>query len=210
MALPALDALDLASLMASKICHDVVGPVGACVNALETLDEEDGGDMAEFAMNVVRDSSAVAADKLAFARTAFGATGGATTPIDSGLAEEVAQGLYKHEKAELKWSGPRSMMPKDRAKVLLGLVYQAKEAVPRGGTVDVAIEGEGDAATFTVRGSGPRARIPDAIADLIDGRFDGAISAREVQPWFTLKLAEACAMDVRVKPDGDDVVFTAA
>ena len=208
--LPKLDPLDIASLLASKICHDVVSPVGAIVNALETIEDDDSGDMAEFAQNIVSQSAEVASAKLAFARTAFGASGGATTPIDSGLAQEVAEGYFAHEKAELSWTGPRSMMPKDRAKLLLNLVYQSTQAVPRGGTVQVNVDGEGDAATFTLRCEGPRARVPDTLLSLMNEAHEGPVTAREIQPWFTLKLAEASGMEVSARADEETVILAAA
>ena len=91
--LPTLSALDLAALLASRVCHDIISPVGALANGLEVLEEDQGEDMHAFAMELINKSARSASAKLKFSRLAFGASGSAGAHIDTGEAEEVVR-LY--------------------------------------------------------------------------------------------------------------------
>ena len=77
-----IDPLELAALVASRVCHDIISPVGAIVNGLEVLEEEKDESMREFAQDLVQKSARQACAKLQFSRLAFGASGGAGAEID--------------------------------------------------------------------------------------------------------------------------------
>ena len=121
MAAVTLDPLDLAALLCSRVCHDVISPVGAIVNGLEVL-EEDDLDMRDFALDLIRKSADQASARLQFARLAFGAAGSAGASIDLGDAEAVARGMFADDKIALTWSRPRALFPKNKVKLLLNLV----------------------------------------------------------------------------------------
>ena len=144
-----LDSLDLAALLCSRVCHDVISPVGAIVNGLEVLEDENDASMRDFALDLIRKSAKQASARLQFARLAFGAAGSAGASIDLGDAEQVARGLFQDDKIAFSWSAPRALFPKNRVKLLLNLVVLAINAVPRGGSVKVAVTG--DAETLRVR-----------------------------------------------------------
>lgn len=207
--LPDVSALDLAALLASKVCHDIISPVGALANGLEVLDTEKGEDMRGFAMELITKSAHAASAKLKFARIAFGAGGSAGATIDTGDAEEVARGWMAAEKPELEWSGERMLVPKNRVKLLLNLVFLAAHAVPRGGTVTVTLEGRDEAMTPHLRCTGPRARVPEDLVTFLQGRFEGEVTASQVQPLYTLLLARETGLEVTAELEGDDVVLAA-
>ena len=75
--------LELAALISSKICHDVIGPVSAINNGLEIFDEEDDAQAKDYALNVIRNVTETASARLQFARFAFGAAGSAGSQIDT-------------------------------------------------------------------------------------------------------------------------------
>src|SRR5919205_3211283 len=133
MATVTLDSLDLAALLCSRVCHDVISPVGAIVNGLEVLEDENDASMRDFALDLIRKSARQASARLQFARLAFGAAGSAGASIDLGDAEQVARGLFQDDKVAFSWSGPRALFPKNRVKLLLNLAVTALNAVPRGG-----------------------------------------------------------------------------
>ena len=137
-----LGALDLAALLCSRVCHDIISPVGAIINGLEVLDEEKDEEMKAFAFDLIRKSANQASAKLQFARLAFGAAGSAGAEIDLGDADKVATGYMKGEKAEFSFTAPRALMPKNRVKLLLNLILLANAAVPRGGRIAVTVEGD--------------------------------------------------------------------
>ena len=112
MTILALDPMDLAALLCSRVCHDVISPVGAIVNGLEVLEDETDPSMREVAMELIKKSANSASAKLQFCRLAFGAAGSVGATIDTGDAESVARGLLATEKTTLAWSGARQFLAK--------------------------------------------------------------------------------------------------
>ncbi len=205
-----LSDLDLAALLCSKVCHDIISPVGAITNGLEVLDEDGGEDMRVFAMELIQKSARQASAKLKFARLAFGAAGSAGAEVDLADAEAVAMGYMEGEKADMTWSAPRLLVPKNKVKLLLNLVLIANAAIPRGGTIDVLYDGDAVTPTLTLRAVGPSARIPTGVEDFLAGRSeDGVADAHSIQQVYAGKLARAAGMTVTVEKDGDDIVVTA-
>ncbi|MEA2860394.1 MAG: histidine phosphotransferase ChpT, partial [Methylobacteriaceae bacterium] len=96
----ALDSLDLAALLCSRVCHDVISPVGAIVNGLEVLEDEQDAEMRSFALELIKKSARTASARLQFCRLAFGAAGSAGAAIDTGDAEQVARGLLVDERTK--------------------------------------------------------------------------------------------------------------
>jgi len=206
-----LSDLDLAALLCSKVCHDIISPVGAITNGLEVLDEDGGEDMRAFAMDLIHKSARQASAKLQFARLAFGAAGSAGAEVDLADAESVARGYMAGEKADITWSAPRLYVPKNKVKLLLNLVLIAIAAIPRGGVIDVVFEGDAVTPTMTLRATGPHARIPTGVEDLLAGRsVDGTADAHSIQQVYAGLLARASGMTVSVVKEGDDVVFVAS
>jgi histidine phosphotransferase ChpT len=205
-----LDALDLAALLCSRVCHDIISPVGAIINGLEVLDEDNSEEMRDFAFGLIRRSAKQASAKLQFARLAFGAAGSAGAEIDLGDAEKVATGYMEGEKAKFSWSAPRVLMPKNFVKLLLNLILLANAAVPRGGTIVVKVE-SASPARFVLRSSGQSARVPPAFEKVVPGEVTGTpIDAQLVQAYYTGALARACNMAISARLDGEDVVIDAA
>ncbi len=205
-----LEALDLAALLCSRICHDIISPVGAITNGLEVLDEEDNEEMKAFAFDLIRKSARQASAKLQFARLAFGAAGSAGAEIDLGDAEKVARGLMENEKPDLFWEAPPALMPKNRVKLLLNLLLLAGNAVPRGGSIRVTVSGPPEGPEFRLLCSGPAARIPPAFEKLVPGDIAGErIDAHAVQPYYTGLLARSAAMQISAVMQDADVVIAA-
>ncbi|MFC0282519.1 histidine phosphotransferase ChpT [Camelimonas abortus] len=204
-----LDALDLAALLCSRVCHDVISPVGAIVNGLEVLEDEKDPAMREFAQQLIARSARQASARLQYCRIAFGAAGSAGAEIDTGDAEQVARSFFSDDRTRLAWSGPRLLLPKNRVKLLLNLLLIAATAIPRGGDVAVAISDDG--AAFTVRATGRNARIPAKVEALIAGEApDGVIDAHAIQPYYAGLVARAAGMAVRFSQDGETVTLAAA
>ncbi len=197
MTMVTLDALDLAALLCSRVCHDVISPVGAIVNGLEVLDEEKDESMRGFAQDLIRKSAKQASARLQFARIAFGAAGSAGSAIDTGDAEQVARGFIQDDKVTLTWEGPRLLMPKNRVKLLLNLLIVGTSTIPRGGQLSALIDGDGETGRFVIRTKGIKLRIPAHIEALIAGASaSGNVDAHGIQPFFTGLTARAAGMAV--------------
>jgi histidine phosphotransferase ChpT len=204
---PALpDSLELAALLCSRVCHDLISPVGAIVNGLEVLDDSKNSDDREFALNLIRKSAKTASAKLQFCRLAFGAAGSAGAQIDTGDAENMARGFLEDDKTKLAWNLPRTLQPKNRVKLLLNMLIIAQQAIPRGGTLTVDQIGEG----LRVRANGLNARVPQNLADLLTGNHPGSIDAHAVQPHYTRLLAQACGLRAAMVANADAVEVTAS
>jgi histidine phosphotransferase ChpT len=202
------DALDLAALLCSRVCHDLISPVGAIVNGLEVLDDAKNADDRDFALQLIRKSARNASAKLQFCRLAFGAAGSSGAQIDTGDAENMTRGFLEDEKTKVAWNLPRTLQPKNRVKLLLNMLIIAQQTIPRGGTLTV--DGQGDAGGLRIRAAGLNARLPQNIADQLAGTHQGAIDAHAVQPYYTRLLAQACGLRASLSMDGDAVIVSAA
>jgi histidine phosphotransferase ChpT len=207
----AMGDLELAALVSSRICHDVINPVSAISNGLEMLDDEPDQALREAAMDLIRKSAAQASAKLQFARLAFGAAGSARAEIDlrdaEKVAREFAQGTGKHLVA---WQGPAATLPKNKAKLLLNLVALGVVALPRGGTIEVEIAGTPPEAAFTVRAKGEAARLTDQVRSLLLGADGAGVDAHSIQPYYASRVAAAAGMTVTAEASDGGVVFKAA
>jgi histidine phosphotransferase ChpT len=201
-----LDGLDLASLACSRVCHDVISPVGAIINGLEVLDEEKDAEMRQIALDLIKKSAASASARLQFCRLAYGAAGSAGATIDTNDAETVTRGLINDERTKLVWSGPRQMAPKNKVKLVLNLCVLAFAAIPRGGVITVDLQGEGEALEVKIEAKGVNARLAKGAAALIAGEPEnGVVDAHSIQPYFAGVVARSCGMIVSVGGEDDMV-----
>ena len=164
---PAPDALELAALLCSRVCHDLISPVGAIVNGLEVLDDNPKPEDREFALDLIRKSAKTASARLQFCRLAFGAAGSAGAQIDLGDAQNMARGHLEDAKTSIAWNLPRVLLPKNRVKLLLNMMVIAQQTIPRGGVLTVDQVGEGETMGFRVAAAGLNARMPQNIADML-------------------------------------------
>lgn len=198
---------DLAALLCSRVCHDVISPVGAINNGLELLDE--GGADAE-AMDLIRTSALNASVRLKFARLAFGASGSVGASIDTGEAERAAKDFAAAEKkTEVVWIGQRSIIAKNRVKLLLNLFLIAYGSIPRGGTLEVTLENPEFDAVFKIVARGRLMRLPPKFVELCAGTVEEAIDAHSIQPYYTVLLAEEAGMELSYSSSAEELVYTA-
>ncbi len=203
-----LDALDLAALLCSRVCHDLISPAGAIVNGLEVLEEKDSDDETKtFALDLIKRSARTASARLQFCRLAFGAAGSANAQIDLGNAQAMARGFIEDDKTKLTWNLPHALLPKNRVKLLLNMLIIAGQTIPRGGTLTVDPVGEAEAMGFRISASGLNARIPHAVPALLEGISEnGSIDAHAVQPFYAGLLARACGLKVNLTTEGDAII----
>ena len=201
--------LELAALISSKICHDVIGPVGAIYNGLEILSEDDDAEAQAYALSVIRNVTEQASARLQFARFAFGAAGSAGSLIDLSTAEQISRGFVGNNKHKLTWQGLAGHMAKDRVKLLLNLVAVAITALPRGGEIAVLMSGTNEKPNFVLRCQGTSARPPQHMAEFISGEGLPALDAMTIQAYYTWRLADAVGMQLSIVQDGADILLSA-
>ena len=191
-----IGALDLAALLCSRVCHDLISSVGAIVNGIEVLEEDKDEETKTFALDLIKKSAHQASAKLQFCRLAFGAAGSAGAQIDLGDAEKVARGLLEDNKTTLVWNLPRELLAKNRVKLVLNMLLIAASAVSRGGTltVDPRAAGEGSSG-YVVTAAGLNARLNPAVAELLSGSPTHAVDAHAIQPLYAGMLARRLRSD---------------
>ena len=204
------EMLDLAALLCSRVCHDLISPVGAVVNGLEVLEDDNDEQTKTFALDLIKKSAQQASARLQFCRLEFGAAGSAGAAIDLGDAEGVARGLLEDEKIRITWNLPRALSPKNRVKLLLNLLVLACQTIPRGGMLTIEPVGNGEMHGFRITSAGLNARIPQAIPALVSGetRLEG-IDAHAIQPFYAGLLARNCGLEIALAMEGEHVVITA-
>jgi histidine phosphotransferase ChpT len=200
----ALGPLDLAALLCSRVCHDVISPVGAIVNGLEMLDEEKDADMRGFALDLIKKSARTASARLQFCRLAFGAAGSAGAAIDTGDAEKVARGLLEDDRTKLVWNVPRILMAKDKVKLILNLCLIAAAAIPRGGVMTVNVDSAEPAPRINVEATGTNVRVASHVPDLLAGKPENnQVDAHGIQAFYTGLIARAAHMRLSVSADSE-------
>lgn len=170
-------SIDLASLLCSRLCHDLLSPVGALSNGLELLTEEKNPEMRQRCFELLEQSARISADKLKFFRLAFGAAGGfgefVPTEEPRALIDALVAG---NDRIAVNWGLAAEALPKPAVKVLLNLAQIGMDALVRGGTLDIGAELHGGACEIVVRAAGPKIAFDPAIGQALDG----SMPAREL------------------------------
>ncbi len=205
--MPLLSDMELAALMASRICHDLISPIGAIANGLEVLSTDSDEEMRQVALQLIENSARQASAKLQFARLAFGAAGyaGADMPLDE--ARDLAEKLLKDDaRVTLRWEASNAQRPKAEVKLALNLLLIAHSCIPRGGEIMVRTED----ADLVLTARGKRAALPERTASVLTGAvLADEIDAHKVQPYYTLRLLEETGFELEIAQGEDEVVITA-
>jgi histidine phosphotransferase ChpT len=207
-----MNAIDLASLLCSRLCHDLLSPVGALNNGIELLADEQDPEMQERCLELLAESARASANKLKFFRLAFGAAGGFGAEIDTREARSALEGLFGAEKRiELGWMVADDKLPKDAVKLLLNLALIAGDALVRGGRLDVGAERSDRGLELVIRAEGPRLLLdPNLRETLQRGAAGGTVEARAAGAWLAYSLAAGAGGSVRVAGTQDEVLLIGA
>jgi histidine phosphotransferase ChpT len=206
----AIGALDLAALLCSRVCHDLISPVGAIVNGIEVMEEDKDEETKTFALELIKKSAYLASAKLQFCRLAFGAAGSAGAQIDLGDAEKAARGLLADNKTTLVWNLPRQLLAKNRVKLLLNMLLIAAGTISRGGTLTVDPVAGGEGVTgFLVSAAGANAKMNAATAEMLAGSAAQSVDAHVIQPLYAGILARECGLALTARGDDGAVILTA-
>ena len=205
--------VDFASLLCSRLCHDLLSPVGALNNGLELLADETDPAMRQRCLDLLADSARTSANKLKFFRLAFGAAGGFGEAVDSREARGAIEGLLSgSRKVELNWLVEAESLPKPAAKVLLNLAMIAGDALVRGGQLAIGGEENGGQLEIVVRAEGPRLILdPDIRRTLVEGESGEGVTPRVAAAYLIHTLAREAGGSVQVsEPAANVMLFGAA
>jgi histidine phosphotransferase ChpT len=184
-----MNSIDLASLLCSRLCHDLMSPVGALNNGIELLADETDPEMRDRCLELLADSARASANKLKFFRLAFGAAGGFGEEIDTLEAQIALEGLFGSEKRiELAWMVSSQKLPKNAVKLLLNLAMVAGDALVRGGRLHVGAERRDKELELAVRAEGPRILLDPVLRETLANGGSGHIEPRAAGAWLAYQL----------------------
>lgn len=189
----AVNPIDLASMLCSRLCHDMLSPVGALTNGLELLAEEQDPEMRRRCFELLEQSARISADKLKFFRLAFGAAGGFGEMVSVQEPRSLIQGLLGDSgRTALNWAVTGTQLPKPGVKMLLNLAAIGIDALPRGGTLDIGAEQREGATEIVVRASGPKVVFDPVLGRALDGTLQAdELTSRTVAAYMIHELAVA-------------------
>ena len=184
-------AVDLASLLCSRLCHDLLSPVGAMSNGLELLAEEKDPEMRKRCMELLEQSARISADKLKFFRLAFGAAGGFNEQIPVEEPRALIDALVANNgRITVNWALGVASLPKPAVKVLLNLCSIGIDALVRGGALDVGAESRDGASEIVVRAAGPKIAFDQEVGKALSGQEpDDGLSSRTAPAWMIAQIA---------------------
>jgi histidine phosphotransferase ChpT len=196
-----MPSIDFASLLCSRLCHDLVSPIGALTNGVELLADENDPAMRAQCMSLLEDSARQAANRLKFFRLAFGAGGGYGAEVDVREIKAAIEGLFSPDKVALEWMVPAVTLPKSAVKTLLNLALLAGEALLRGGTLSLAAELAGGHIEIGVKAEGPRTLLSDDLRLALQGKLPvDQIDARAAPAALVAALVQAHHGQLQLAP----------
>jgi histidine phosphotransferase ChpT len=206
-----MNAVELASLLCSRLCHDLMSPVGALNNGIELLADEQDPDMRQKCLELLEESARASANKLKFFRLAFGAAGGFGDAVDTREAQAALEGLFGSERRiTVGWMVSGDKLPKGAVKLLLNLALLAGDALVRGGRLDVGAEAGDGLIELVIRAEGPRILLDPALRAVLLEGGSGDIEPRAAGAWLAHSLASDAGGSIRVSDPGDDVLVIGA
>lgn len=203
--------VDFASLLCSRLCHDLVGPVGSIYNGVELLADENDPDMRQRCLELLADSARQTANKLKFFRLAFGAAGGFGAEVDTREAQTALEGLVADRRITLEWLVGTAALPKNAMKILLNLAMTAGDALLRGGRLNVAAEQRDGTIELAVRAEGPRVLLDPELKAALEGRTTfGDLNPRAAAAFLVHVLTKEAGATLLVSEQEGVLVFGVA
>lgn len=186
-------SLELASLLCSRLCHDMLSPVGALLNGLELLADEKDPEMRDRCFELLEQSAKISTDRLKFFRLAFGAAGGFGEMVPVNEARGLIDALVENnDRVEVKWQLANNSMPKAAIKTLLNFSQIGLDALVRGGTLDIAAELREGASEIVVRATGKKVAFDEQIGRALEGNLPSSeLSSRTSAAEMLFRLAES-------------------
>jgi len=201
-----MEGFELVSLLCSRLCHDLVSPVGAIINGLEVMADESDQEMREMAIRLITQSASRTAHRLQFARLAYGASGGPGGLIDMGEAKKATEAILDDHKVALEWQCDAGQLERMPAKLLVNSAFLAAEALPRGGTVTAILTRNSGASSIEIVAQAPMIRPIESFEEIIGGEKGLAgLAPRAAQAYYTGLIARLAGTKIGVNLTADQL-----
>lgn len=204
--------LDFAALLCSRLCHDLLSPVGAFNNGLELMAEETDPDMRQRCLDLLAESARTSAAKLKFFRLAFGSAGGYGESVPPDEARQAIEGMFAASgRVKVGWLVSADMLDKRAVKILLNLALIAGDALVRGGQLDVGAEGGAQAIEIVVRAQGQKIVLDEELRAALGGQLAReALSSRNAAAWMARTLVERAGGEMMLSDPGEPALVFGA
>ncbi|MGO4910211.1 histidine phosphotransferase family protein [Pseudorhodobacter sp. W20_MBD10_FR17] len=192
------DQTDLAALLGSRICHDLISPIGAIGNGVELMMMEGVPPSPELAL--IAESVAAANARIRLFRVAFGLSGG-TQRIGRAELTKILSDTTLGSRTSIEWQ-PTTDILRHEAKLAFLAILCCDSALAFGGrTIINLADGK-----WQVHANAPRLRIEpdlwDSLAqhkqDLAPAQVHFALFAREITQQKRRLLTEITETDIRL------------
>ncbi|MBH2000585.1 MAG: histidine phosphotransferase [Sphingomonadaceae bacterium] len=206
------DSIEFASLLCSRLCHDLLSPVGALNNGLELMADETDPEMRQRCLELLGDSARTSANKLKFFRLAFGSAGGFGDAVPPHEARVAIEGMYSAVgRVKVGWMVEEQMLGKLAVKVLLNLALIVGDALVRGGQLDVGAEKRPGVTEIVVRGEGPKVVLdPDLRAALAGTLPPEGLASRTAAAWMVRQLVIGAGGEIALSAPGEPMLIFGA
>lgn len=207
-----IDSIEFASLLCSRLCHDLLSPVGALNNGLELMADETDPDMRQRCLDLLTDSARTSANKLKFFRLAFGSAGGFGDAVPTHEARVAIEGMFAQPgRVKLGWMVGDDMLGKLAVKVLLNLSLIAGDALVRGGQLDVGAERRPGVTEIVVRAEGPKLVLdPELRAALAGTLPPEGLASRTAAAWMVRSMVMEQGGEIALSAPGEPMLLFGA
>ncbi|MEJ7935147.1 histidine phosphotransferase family protein [Sphingobium sp. AN558] len=207
-----IDSTEFASLLCSRLCHDLLSPVGALNNGLELMADETDPDMRQRCLDLLADSARTSANKLKFFRLAFGSAGGFGDAVPTHEARVAIEGMFAQTgRVKVGWMVGDDMLNKLAVKVLLNLSLIAGDALVRGGQLDVGAEKRPGVTEIVVRAEGPKLVLdPELRAALAGALPPEGLASRTAAAWMVRSLVTGRGGEIVLSAPGEPMLLFGA
>jgi len=179
-------ATDLASLISSRICHDLISPIGALNTAIEVLDDTESKEMHEDALKLIKLAASEASAKLSYLRIALGTNSTSKGVMNLDKLKLITENMFNTEKFSFNWYVSEIKLEKSIARILLNILMLAIQSIPRGGKVTIKIEEKSDKLKLVTSANGIKSRLDKQTEDAFKGILPSEeIDGRVIQSFFT-------------------------
>lgn len=206
-----MQSTEFASLLCSRLCHDLLSPIGALNNGIELLADEHDPEMRARCLDLLGESARASANKLKFFRLAFGAAGGFADEVDTREARAAIEGLFGDGRIDIGWMVAEPTMSKSGLKILLNLVLIAGDSLVRGGRLDIGAERHEGGLDIVIRADGTRVVLEQALRRVLAREgLDEEIPPRAAAAWLVRSLIDECGGELQFADQEEGVLLIGA
>jgi histidine phosphotransferase ChpT len=201
-------ATDLASLISSRICHDLINPIGALNTAIEVLDDTSSEEMHEDALRLIKLAASQASAKLSYLRIALGSNSTSKGVMNLEKLKFLTENMFNTDKHRFYWAASELKLEKNIARILLNILILATQSVPRGGQIAIEIEEKSEQINLVISATGIKSKLDKQTEDALKGNMDSAeLDGRVIQPFFTGMLINDLNGQIKAFETDKNIIF---